>query len=87
MKFNEMVLANTLGAMGAIYFLACYLVASFTPGLYKTIAASWMHMIRLEGLWKSGPSNFMLGLISFTVVSWISGWLFAKLYNYFSGKK
>ena len=87
MKFNENVLANTLGSLGAVYYLVCYVVASVAPGLYKSVAASWMHMINLEGLWKRNPSGFILGLVSFTVVSWVSGWVFAKTYNYFLGKK
>ena len=87
MKFNEKVMANTLGALGAIYYLACYIVAAFAPGLYKAVAASWMHMLKLDGLWKTGPQGFVLGFVSFVIVSWVSGWAFAKTYNYFSGKK
>ncbi|OGM59044.1 hypothetical protein A3A75_05230 [Candidatus Woesebacteria bacterium RIFCSPLOWO2_01_FULL_39_10] len=87
MKHNEMATANTLGTLGGIYYIFCYAVASLFPGLYKTVAVSWFHMLRLEGLWKSVPSGFAIGLISFTATSWISGWLFARLFNYFSGKK
>ncbi len=84
MKLNEGAMAKALGVLGAAYFLACYFVAAVFPGLYKVIATSWFHMIDVSGLWKSGPDGFFMGLISFTVVSWISGWLIAWAYNRFT---
>lgn len=84
MKLKEGALAKAFGFLGAIYFLTCYLVAAVFPELYKAIATTWFHMIDLSGVWKSGPDGFFLGLISFTVVSWISGWLVAWTYNRFA---
>ena len=81
MKLREGAFANALGLLGAVYFLACYFVAAVFPELYKAIASTWFHMIDLS--WKSGPSGFLLGLVSFTVTSWISGWLVAWVYNRF----
>ena len=78
---NEMALANALGLLGAVYYLVCYLVASLAPELYKVVASSWMHMLDLSTAWKSAPSGLVLGLISFTIVAWVSGWLLAFTYN------
>ena len=83
MKIKETALANAAGLLGAIYFVGCFVVALVSPGLYKSVAESWMHMLNLSGLWKSAPGDFGLGIISFTIVSWITGWLFAWLYNKF----
>jgi len=82
-----MVMANTLGALGASYYLVCYGVALVFPELYKAIASTWFHMLNLSSAWKTAPSGFVLGLVSFTVAAWVSGWLFAWLYNYFGSKK
>lgn len=84
MKLKESALANALGLLGAIYFVGCYFVAWAMPALYKSVAESWMHMLNLGGLWKQSPSNFGLGFISFVITSWISGYLFAWLYNKFA---
>lgn len=84
MKLKESAFANASGALGAIYFVGCFVVASIFPELYKSVAESWMHMLNLSGLWKSAPEGFFLGLISFTIVSWVTGWLFAWLYNRFA---
>lgn len=81
MKLNEKALANTLGILGAAYYFLCYLVAATFPELYKTIAQTWFHMLDLELAWREAPSGFMIGLTSFTFISWVSGWVFAFLYN------
>lgn len=83
MKLKESAFANVSGVLGAVYFVGCFAVASITPGLYKSIAESWMHMLNFGGLWKNTPGDFGLGIISFTLVSWVMGWLFAWLYNKF----
>lgn len=87
MKIKEQALANATGALGLIYYLVCYAVAVITPELYKSIAQAWFHMIDLGPAWRSGPDGFVLGLVSFGAVSWITGWLFAKLYNVFAGSR
>jgi len=84
MKLREMGLANAFGVLGAVYYLVCFTVASVAPQVYKAVAASWMHMIDLSGVWKSAPSGFLLGIVSFTASAWISGWLLAKVYNSFA---
>jgi hypothetical protein len=84
MKLKEIAFANTAGILGAVYFVGCYVVAWFVPDLYKSIAESWAHMVNLAGIWKSGPDNFGIGIISFTGVSWLTGYLFAWLYNRFN---
>ncbi len=83
MKLNQGAMAKGFGVLGAAYFLACYVVALFTPGLYKVVASSWFHMLDLSSVWKSAPSGFVLGLVSFSVASYLSGWLLAWAYNKF----
>lgn len=84
MKLNEGAMAKGFGVLGAVYFVACYFVALFTPGLYKAIAATWFHMLDLSSAWKNAPGGFVLGFVSFTLASWVSGWLLAKAYNSFT---
>jgi len=81
MKLDQKTVANTLAVLGAVFFLGCYLLVLVLPDLYKSIAQSWMHGIDLSLIWKPRTGNFLTGLVSFTLVSWISGWVFAVLYN------
>ena len=83
MKLNENAMAKAFGVLGAAYYLACYFVAFFVPGIYKTVAATWFHMLDLSSAWKDTPSGLVLGLISFTLAAWISGRLLALAYNKF----
>ena len=86
MKINGKALSNAFAALGAGSYIFCYVVAAIVPGLYKAVAQSWFHMIDLSVAWRNGPSGFVLGLVSFTIVSWVSGWLIAECYNFFLGK-
>lgn len=83
MKLKETALANASGALGALFFLACYILVLTAPDVYKNIAQSWAHGVDLSSIWNPRMGNFMSGLISFTAASWISGWAFAWLYNKF----
>lgn len=86
MKFNEKALANTLGFLGALYYLVCYLIVLIFPNFYRAIAQSWFHGMDLNLVWKGAPGGLITGVVSFTAVSWFSGWLFAVLYNRFLAK-
>lgn len=81
MKLKEMAFANAAGVLGAVYFVGCYVLTLVLPNFYEAVLDSWMHMLNLSGLWKTAPDGFVLGLISFTAVSWVTGWFFAWLYN------
>lgn len=81
-----MALTNALGALGAVYYIGCYLVAIIAPSLYKSVAQSWFHMIDLSNIWKTAPDGLVLGLVSFIVISWVSGWVLAFTYNSFLRK-
>ncbi|MBI1863923.1 hypothetical protein HYS03_01805 [Candidatus Woesebacteria bacterium] len=83
-KLNEMALANAFAALGFIFYAACFVIITTAPDLYKSIAQSWFHGVDLSQIWKGNQDNFLLGLITFTGSSWISGWLLAWFYNRFS---
>ena len=83
MKLKETAAANAMAVLGAIYFVGCWLIAWAMPAFYKSIAQSWAHTINLSGLWKQSQSDMLTGFISFVLISWLTGYLFAWLYNKF----
>lgn len=83
MKFKQTALANTLGLLGAAYFLLCYVLVLVAPDVYRTISQSWAHGVDLSSIWSPNSDGFFLGLVSFTGASWITGWLFGWVYNRF----
>ena len=84
MKHNEMTTANALAVtMGSIY-VACALLVAVFPAFFRTVATSWFHGWNMELLWTGAPrGNFILGLVSSMVGSWLVGYLFAWTYNKF----
>lgn len=74
--------ANALAITMAALYLICALAVVVIPGLFKAVAVSWFHGIDLEAIWTGGSrGNFLLGLISAVIFSWLFGYLFAWVYN------
>ncbi|HEX6977199.1 MAG TPA: DUF5676 family membrane protein [Patescibacteria group bacterium] len=86
MKLNQMAVANTFGIVAALYFIGCAILATFAPDIYKTVAQSWFHSVNLSAVWKPSQDGFLVGLVTFTGVSWVTGWLGALIYNSFTRK-
>jgi hypothetical protein len=89
MKLNKTVLANASAVWMGVIYLACGFAVSAFPGLSKTLTQSWFHGIDVAKLWSGEPfpGNFLLGLVSSVILTWVAAYLFAYLYNYFLGKK
>lgn len=87
MKLNQKAVANSLAVLGAGYYLICSLLVFLAPNFYKSIATSWMHGVDVSRVWQETPpdmSTIVLGFITFLLISWVSGYVFAYIYNYFS---
>lgn len=86
MKLNERALANALAlATGAIYVFCRLFIAVF-PDLSLAISQSWFHALDLSKIWDTdinSMGSLILGLVSSVILAWVSGWLFARLYNKF----
>jgi hypothetical protein len=89
MKHDPISTAHAAGATTAIVYVVCrFLVGLFPDGMFN-LAQSWLHGIELQRLssWNPTTGNFLLGLITASVFAWLTGYLFANLYNLLLGKK
>lgn len=87
MKLNEQALANASAVLVAVVYVVCALFVAVLPDLSLAVAGSWFHGIDLESIWTGTPrGNFVLGLVSAVVLSWLGAWAFARVYNRFAGK-
>ena len=86
MKHDPNVTANATAATGAILYIFCRIAVSLFPVLSMSIAQSWFHGLEISQLsgWSLSMGSFVLGLISITIAAWLTGYLFAKIYNYFA---
>lgn len=84
MKHNVMATANATAITVGFIYVACALLVVAIPELFRTVAESWFHGWNMDVLWTGAPrGNFILGLISAMVGSWIAGYVFAWTYNKF----
>lgn len=82
MKLNEKALASASGIFTGIIYVFCAAGVALFPGFAKALTVSWFHGVDLGKIWTGAPrGNFILGFLSAVILSWLAGWLFAKLYN------
>jgi len=88
MKHNPIATANALATTGGLFYIVCRVLVVLFPDLSYTIAQSWFHGIGIAklGSWDLSLGSFFLGLISFVVFAWVTGYIFAIVINYFNKK-
>jgi hypothetical protein len=88
MKFNVIAFANASAIFMAFVYLVCGLGVLIMPGFSRTLAQSWFHGLDLSQVWSGSAfsGNFLLGLVSAAILTWLAGWVFAWTYNLFAGK-
>lgn len=85
MKLSASAFANasTLSVMGL--YVICRLAFLLFPDLAMAVANSWFHGIDLTKIasFNVSPGSFILGLVSISAVTWITGYVFVRVYNLF----
>ncbi len=86
MKKDVSATANAFAVTTAIVYVVCRILIGLFPDASFAVAQSWFHGIALSklGSWNLTTGAFFLGLISSTIIAWLVGYLFAKLYNAFA---
>ncbi len=80
---KELPFANSLTLATTVFYIACALLAVLIPDFLLAIFQSWFHGINVVSLatTQRSLSNFILGLISLTAISWVFGYIWAWTYN------
>ena len=88
MKHDPNVTANSSAVTSAILYVFCRIAVSLFPNLSISIAQSWFHGLEISKVsgWSLSLNSFILGLVTFTITAWLTGYTFAKVYNYFAKK-
>ena len=82
MRLKTNALANASAILTGIIYVACAVLVGLLPDFFKAVATSWFHGMDLGAIWTGAPrGNFFLGLVTAMGGTWITGWLFAWLYN------
>lgn len=84
MKHNVMATANATAITVGFIYVACALLVAVFPEFFRVVAESWFHGWDTELFWTGTPrGNFVLGLVSAMIGSWVVGYVFAWSYNKF----
>ena len=89
MRLNQKGLANASAIFMGVVYLFCRFAIALFPKLSMAVTRSWFHGFDVAEVWTPWAfcENFLLGLVTAVVLSWVAGWLFAECYNFFLGKK
>lgn len=88
MKRQPFATANATAVTMAAIFTVCRVAVALFPDLTVSIAQTWFHGLEISkaSAWSLSIESFVLGLITATAGTWLAGYLFATLYNYFTKK-
>lgn len=80
---KEIPFANSLTAVSAVLYVVCRVLAAVAPGFLVGLFQSWVHTIDVSSLTSrpSGFGEFIFGLVSLAVVTWVFGYAWAWFYN------
>ncbi|KKS62100.1 MAG: hypothetical protein UV29_C0023G0003 [Candidatus Collierbacteria bacterium GW2011_GWD2_42_50] len=76
--------ANATTTIMVVFYIACWLISTLAPDLIFGIANAWMHSINIESLISFG--TVLWGLISISLLTWITTYATIRLYNKWLGK-
>lgn len=89
MKHDPKATANALALLGAAAYAICAVWSVTSRSSFMSFFGQWSHSINLAALPTAEPNlaGIVTGLITFSIASWLAGYLFARLYNAFAQKK
>lgn len=86
---KPIALANSLAVLAFLGFLICVIWASISQNSFVAFWNSWAHGFNLELIVPEGglqinAGQTIFGIVSFTINSWLAGYLIAWIYNRFA---
>lgn len=86
---NAKAFANAGTTITVIFYIVCWLLSSIAPDLIFSISESWLHSINIESLKATTTMSFgtvVFGLISISLLTWITTYATIWLYNKWAKK-
>lgn len=85
-NINSVASANSAAVIALLWYLFCRFFYLPFPDLTVKIFQSWFPALNLQPLWSDNLlGQLAIGVITFPVATWITVYLFTKLYKLFSG--
>lgn len=86
MHHNPKATANALAVVGGGLYLLCAAWSLASRESFVAIFNTWSHTVELSGLPAKQPDfgSVLIGLVTFVIATWLTGYAFAYAYNYFA---
>ena len=81
--------ANAATVVIAVFYIACALLSYIASDVVFGLANSWIHTLNLEAMRMQVQLSFgtlVYGLVSISILTWITAYAFVALYNRFAEK-
>lgn len=80
---KEVPFANSLTAVIAVLYVVCRALVIVVPGFLVSLLQSWVHTIDVSSLASrpSGAGEFIFGLVSLLIITWVFAYAWAWFYN------
>lgn len=79
--------ANAATLVIVVFYVICALISYVAPDLLIAISSSWIHSLSLESLKTTSLmsiKSLSVGLLTMSVFTWITTYVFAEVYNRFA---
>jgi len=86
MKLDALAMAKAAGTTAAILWIICSLLVVGMPGQMMSMSGSMVHADLGNMSWAMTGTGFFVGLVAWTIVAALTGWVFGVLYNRFVGE-
>lgn len=88
MKHDPQATASASALTVAALYIVCRVFVGLFPTFSYSVMQAWFHGLTLQtiGRFDLSITSFVLGLVSATVVAWVTGWCFGHCHNMFSHK-
>lgn len=84
MKIDELAFAKALALTSAILWIICAAIVAVLPDMMMSMTGHMMHMDLSDRAWALNWTSFLIGLIIWSVIAGIFGWLITSFYNRFN---
>ncbi|CAN5272380.1 hypothetical protein BH10ACI1_BH10ACI1_23450 [soil metagenome] len=81
MKINSLNLALSSAITTAVAWVICSFMVWMMPGSMMNTTGNMVHMDLSKSGWMLSPLGFIWGLIVWSIIAGIFGWLLATIYN------
>jgi hypothetical protein len=81
MQLDALKFGTATAIASAIAWLICSLVVWSMPTMTLAMGGSMMHMDLSQFGWRLTPAGVLAGLVAWSIVAGIFGWLLAAIYN------